>query len=594
MIVPMKKATIICETADAESTVRYLRTLGVLHVEHQNIPAGSDITGLKEKVSYINSSIDVLDSAIASGIETTSQETVAGDWTEVSGRLIDLAKRQDQLESLSRSILGQVREWENWGDIDQEQVEDLRAHGVFLRLLEVPVKETGNFSKDVVVKTIFTTGDIAHCVAISQSEYDYPYPEVLPPKKGITALKTELAEIHTTLDAIRKEIRDHVRFHESLTVIKTKLEKEIELREVLRGMGREGEFMYVTGYIPVDSEDPLLSEARSRKWGIQISDPSDVDAVPTLIRNPQWVNLIKPVLGILGLTPGYHERDVSPIFLIFFSIFFGILIGDAGYGLVYILITLVLQRFVLKSTIDQNPEMKTTIRLFYMLGSCALIWGLLTGTFFGQSWFLAMGYQPLVPQLNDAGFMQTFCFFLGALHLSLAHSWNAALKYPSLTLFADIGWICVLWTAFFLARTLILGVPFPGFGIWLIVAGVLLVIFFTHPQRNVLKGIATGLGTVALSIVNNFTDVVSYIRLFAVGLASLAISETTNTLAFGFGDGIVALIAGVVILITGHSLNIVLGPMSVLVHGVRLNVLEFSGHANVIWSGTAYEPFKEE
>lgn len=119
-------------------------------------------------------------------------------------------------------------------------------------------------------------------------------------------------------------------------------------------------------------------------------------------------------------------------------------------------------------------------------------------------------------------------------------------------------------------------------------------IFFTHPQRNVLKGIATGLGTVALSIVNNFTDVVSYIRLFAVGLASLAISETTNTLAFGFGDGIVALIAGVVILITGHSLNIVLGPMSVLVHGVRLNVLEFSGHANVIWSGTAYEPFKEE
>ncbi|HII76984.1 MAG TPA: V-type ATP synthase subunit I, partial [Methanolinea sp.] len=97
-----------------------------------------------------------------------------------------------------------------------------------------------------------------------------------------------------------------------------------------------------------------------------------------------------------------------------------------------------------------------------------------------------------------------------------------------------------------------------------------------------------------LSLVNNFTDVISYIRLFAVGLATLAIAETTNSLAFGFGDGIVALVVGVVILITGHGLNIILGPMSVLVHGVRLNVLEFSGHANVIWSGTAYEPFKEE
>ena len=86
---------------------------------------------------------------------------------------------------------------------------------------------------------------------------------------------------------------------------------------------------------------------------------------------------------------------------------------------------------------------------------------------------------------------------------------------------------------------------------------------------------------------------ISYIRLFAVGLATLAIADTTNFLASGFGDGVVAIVAGVVILITGHGLNIVLGPMSVLVHGVRLNVLEFSGHANVTWSGITFEPLKE-
>jgi V/A-type H+-transporting ATPase subunit I len=92
---------------------------------------------------------------------------------------------------------------------------------------------------------------------------------------------------------------------------------------------------------------------------------------------------------------------------------------------------------------------------------------------------------------------------------------------------------------------------------------------------------------------NNFTDVISYIRLFAVGLAGLAIAETTNTLASGFGEGATALVAGVVIILIGHSLNIILGPMSVLVHGVRLNVLEFSGHANVTWSGFTFEPLKE-
>jgi V/A-type H+-transporting ATPase subunit I len=87
--------------------------------------------------------------------------------------------------------------------------------------------------------------------------------------------------------------------------------------------------------------------------------------------------------------------------------------------------------------------------------------------------------------------------------------------------------------------------------------------------------------------------VISYVRLFAVGLATLAIAETTNTLASGFGEGAVALAAGIAIVFIGHTLNLILGPMSVLVHGVRLNVLEFSGHANVTWSGVPFEPLRE-
>jgi V/A-type H+-transporting ATPase subunit I len=189
--------------------------------------------------------------------------------------------------------------------------------------------------------------------------------------------------------------------------------------------------------------------------------------------------------------------------------------------------------------------------------------------------------------------METFCFFLGALHLSIAHSWQAYLKIPSLKALADAGWICILWAAFFLARAVILGEAFPPLGLWLIAIGIALVILFTNPQASVLRTIGEGLGAVALSLINNFTDVISYIRLFAVGLAGLAIAETTNTLASELGGGVVALAAGVGILLIGHSLNIILGLMSVLVHGVRLNVLEFSGHANVTWSGFAFEPLKE-
>jgi len=587
MIVPMKKATILFESRDAEATVKYLRRLGVLQVEHQNPAEGRDISVLQEKVALMDSSFDTLNQVMLSGKITQAQNKISGDPMAVVNHIIDLGKRHEQLESLSRNIIGKINEWERWGDVDLIQIQNLSQSGIYLKLYQVPVKETGSFPKDVIVKTIFTAGDIAHCVAISRRYFECAFKEIPPPKESLSLLKSRLADNNKAMDRIRGEMIESASFYEDLRGIRKKLEKEVEFQQVLHGMGKEGAIGYVTGYIPFDVEAHLIAEARINKWGIMITDPSEGDTVPTLLRNPGWVSMIKPVLGLLGLTPGYHELDVSMLFLIFFSIFFGILIGDAGYGLVYILLTVLLAIWLRKKML-LNTEMKTIVSLFLLLGSCAMIWGILTGTFFGQGWL-----TPFIPQLNNATFMTTFCFFLGAFHLSIAHSWRAYLKLPSLTALADIGWICILWAAFFLARTLILGDAFPPWGIWLVAAGVVLVILFTNPQANVFRGIGEGLGTVALSFMNNITDVISYIRLFAVGLATLAIAETTNYLASGFGEGVVAFVAGAVILITGHGLNIILGPMSVLVHGVRLNVLEFSGHANVTWSGVTFEPLKE-
>lgn len=588
MIVPMKKAIILFKTGDAEATVHYLRALGVLHVDHQNPPESGDISALGEKVALINTSLTVLYQVMVPEKNIPPQEAIAGDWKAVADHIAGLGKRQEHLESSSRSIIGQINEWERWGDVDTGHIQNLSQHGIFLKLYQVPVKETVMFPNDIVVKRIFTAGDIAHCVTISRRQFECSFKEILPPKESVSALKSRLDQEQTEMEKISEEILKSARYYDDLLLTRTMLEKEIEFRHVINGMGTEGQIGYVTGYIPYDFEEELIAKVKSRKWGILIADPSADDNVPTLIRNPAWVERIRPVFDLLGITPGYHEIDVSALFLVFFSLFFGILIGDAGYGLVYILFTLVLQK-----KLQPTPKLRSTLSLFYLLGSCAVIWGVMTGTFFGQSWVQGLGYRPLVPQLNDASFMGTFCFFLGALHLSLAHLWRAYLKFPSLTLLADFGYICILWTAFFLARTLILGEAFPQFGIWLVAFGIILVMLFTNPQTNVLRGIGEGLGTIALSFMNNITDVISYIRLYAVGLATVAVAETTNYLASGFGSGAIALVVGVVILLFGHSLNIILGPMSVLVHGVRLNVLEFSGHANVTWSGFAFEPLRE-
>jgi V/A-type H+-transporting ATPase subunit I len=595
MIVPMKKATVLFRTTDSERTVTCLRALGAMQVEHLNIPESQDISALQETLATLDAARDVMDRMMVPDTDRPSQKPISGDGVAVSNHILELGRRLEQLGASSVQFGDQIHTWERWGDVDQSQVRELNQHGVYLKLYEVPVKETGNFPPDVVVKTVFTSGETAHCAALSRHPIDCAFPEVLPPRERLSLLQQRLAEFSRERESVKAEILEHMGYYQDLQEKRRDLGKEIEFQQVLSGMGREGGISYITGYIPTDREEHLVAEAKARKWGILISEPSADDVVPTLLRNPRWANLIAPVLDFLGLTPGYRELDVSIPFLIFFTIFFGILIGDAGYGLAYILIT-VLLAFWLQRNRRLDSKTKTIVSLFVVLGTSAIVWGSLTGTFFGQTWLLNLGYRPMAPQLNDPVFIQSFCFFLGALHLSLAHSWRAILKLPSLKALADVGYICILWTAFFLSNTLILGEPFPSWGLWLVGTGVILVIVFTNPQVHVFRGIAEGVGTILMSFMNNITDVISYVRLFAVGLACLAIAETANTMAWevsGFSTGIIAFLAGAVVLVIGHGLNLLLGPIGVLVHGVRLNVLEFSGHANVTWSGMVFNPLKE-
>ncbi len=588
MIVPMKKATILVQAKDADQAVRDLRKFGVLHVEQQPQLQSKNISVLQEELVLINSSLDVLTQAGVLKKINRGLRVISPDWKTAARHIIELHKRYDQLETYLRGVINQINEWQSWGDFDHHQIEHLSQKGVYLKLYQVPLKQIKDFPQDAVVKNIFTVGGIAHCAVFSRRQFDCALKEISPPKQSLSLLKRRFEEDKKAMEAIKKEITKYSYMEGELIDAKNNLEKEIEFQQVLSGMGQEGKIAYVAGYIPFDIQQSLINEAKNRKWGILIDEPSQEDIVPTLIRNPRWVSLINPVFKLLEIIPGYSEIDSSPVFLIFFSIFFGILIGDAGYAMAYALLAFLFQRKLRK------PEYNNMFSLFYVLSFCAFVWGMLTGVCFGQEWLINAGFKPLLPELNDVKIMQAFCFFLGALHLTIAHFWRAVRKAPSPAALADVGWICILWCAFFLAKVLILGDTYPFFWKWLFITGLFLVIFFTNPQKNILKTFGEGLGTVALSLMNNFTDVVSYIRLFAVGLAGISIADAFNAMAasIGFG-GIFASIGSVIVVIIGHGLCLVLGPMSVLVHGVRLNVLEFAGHANIFWSGTAYKPLKE-
>lgn len=588
MIVPMKKVSFIVQSKDSNEILKKLRSLGLIHVKFTNNPQGKDINLIKENIALINSALHVLQEALSGEKAACPSEIALNNWKELALHIQGLGKRIEQLNEYAQSLNNEIAKWKVWGDFNPDKVKSLEKKGIYFRFFEVPKNKLNKISSNVIVKQISTNKGFVNCLVISREKKDFGFVELTLPRMGLARTLSRLSQVVSVIEGLKNEAREKTCHYLDLLKVRSSLEKELCFQEAIFGMGMVGDISYLEGFAPVSSSAILEDAAKKNKWGLLISEPSSEDAVPTLLKNPRCVSLISPVLKLLGIVPGYYELDVNLVFFIFFSIFFGILIGDAGYGLVYLLIS-----FWLSKKIGTKLRNKDVFFLFYVLSFCAIIWGLLTGTFFGQSWLQKFGINGIAPVLNDPKTIQTLCFGLGALNLSIAHSWRAILKAPSLAAFSDVGWICILWAAFFLAKTLILADVFPSFCKWLIMVGLFLVIFFTNPQKNIFKTVGEGLGTVALSLMNNFTDVVSYVRLFAVGLAGVAIAETANSMAASLGTGFVAIIAGVLITVIGHSLNIILGPMSVLVHGVRLNVLEFSGHASITWSGVAYKPLEE-
>ena len=187
--------------------------------------------------------------------------------------------------------------------------------------------------------------------------------------------------------------------------------------------------------------------------------------------------------------------------------------------------------------------------------------------------------------LDDYYHVMGLCFLIGAVHLTLAHGWQVFNKRKTLQALAEIGWIGSTWAMYFIAADMIAGWPMPSFTMLLLVISIVLIVLFMTPPAE-LKKEWIGHAMLPLDVINNFVDVVSYLRLFAVGLATLEVAKAFNGMASGAGW-----IGAAVVLFLGHTMNIAMAVMGVMVHGLRLNALEFSNHVGLEWAGFKYNPF---
>ena len=638
MIVPMKKVSLIIRESEKDKALKKLRSLGILHIEITE-GTGERLVGLKEQVSLLESVVFTIGKNKNAGQKNVNAAEALTIATEVNS--LDEEKKRCQAEKIA--LDAELDRLKSWGDIDPSALSDLESKGIEILFYEMPKAEYENLSDNIKTVRIDTTkSTVKFMLFKSNDEENEKFVSSLNiyrlalPQTSTEEMKQKISELDNRIAEIDEIIVSHACYIKSIKQAIQNIEKEIEFETYTTGMSDENlspdnkrsvTIAYFKGYIEAENLDKLKQTAEKNAWGILVEEPSTEDNVPTKLRNNKFVSLIYPLTDFLGTVPGYFEYDISGWFLTFILIFFGIIFGDGGYGL---LICAVAAIPIIKSLIAKK-QISPMFLLVGLFGLSTVLWGMLTCTWFGLSseqlpeWLKSLSV-PVISNvyadkiwhpfwtngtagLTTAQNLQIFCFSLALIQLTVAHIKGAIRNKGSVKMLGDIGSILQLLGIYYLVLSLVVnaevfsfelvigGIPIGTAAIVLIAVGFVISFVFSNYEGSIIKSILsslTNIVSVLLGVVNVFSDIVSYIRLWAVGLAGAAISATVNELAGPLLGNFMFMILAIILLVFGHGLNMILNILSVIVHGIRLNTLEFSSHLDMSWSGHKFKPFKEQ
>jgi V/A-type H+-transporting ATPase subunit I len=609
MIVAMKKATIITRREDKQDTLYKLRELGVLHINAipvQVLPANE----WREKTVLLEKALAIIAPPHQGPPWSLTETNKAGALQGALATARSILDKQDAIRLLNEefeNLEKEVARLHDWQGISRSDLQAIQDQGYEIKFLEVPPKQLGlipSAPKAFIVKRTRTLLWVA-LVLKANTTFDCEFKLLDPPRHGASELQDLQDTNKSRRDQLRRELGQLGSEAGNLQSAIHAARREIDLAEAVAAMGFTEALSYLSGFLPCDQAANLKESCRDNSWALLLQDPAGEDEVPTIVRNKRWIDFISPVFQLLGTVPGYREFDISLIFLLFFTFFFAAIIGDAGYGSVLFSASL----FFLIRCQRRTKKVPAALSLMMILSSATILWGAVTGNWFGSQKLAALPFlswmivAPLSSFNPASGETFKFIFFVvGTVQISIAHLWSffrQSKTKPFIRSLAQLGWLFLVLGLYYLVLNLVLSTvkyPVPIHAKWMIAAGISFIIIFSRQEGRFFHGVAMGLAnllTTLLSSISSFADIISYIRLFAVGLAGIEIAKSFNTMAAGLGTSITGLIAGGFILLLGHALNMAMGALSVVVHGVRLNMLEFSGHLGMEWSGRPYKPFKE-
>jgi len=603
MITKMKKLTFLVYHKEYEEFLNSLRELGVVHIVEKQQGA-ADNTELQENIRLSNRL-----TATLKLLQNQKHEKDAVIATEggTAARGLQVLDEVDALQTehgkLSQQLQGYAKEKEAlqaWGNFDPASVRKLKDAGYVIGFYSC---SEGNYQQEweteynamiinrISSKVFFVT------VTKAGQEVDLDVEQAKLPAYSLAHLETLY---NTTEQAIEENEKKLVTLSEtdvpSLKVALRELQGQIEFSKVVLSSEQAAgdKLMLIEGWAPAYSKVEIEAYLNDAHVYYEITDPMPGDNVPIRLNNKGFFAWFEPICKLYML-PKYNELDLTPFFAPFFMIFFGLCLGDSGYGLFLFLGATAYLLLAKKVT----PSMKSILSLIQVLAVSTFFCGLLTGTFFGANIYDLD--WPIVQRLKHAVLMDNNDMFqlsliLGAIQIlfgMVLKAVNQTIQFGFKYAVATIGWIILLVS---MAVSALLPNVLPmGGTVHLVILGIsgAMIFLYNSPGKNIFMNIGLGLWDSYNMATGLLGDVLSYVRLFALGLSGGILAGVFNSLAVGMSpDNVIAgPIVMVLIFVIGHAINIFMNVLGAMVHPMRLTFVEFFKNSGYEGGGKEYKPF---
>ena len=606
MITKMKKLTFLVYHKEYEEFLNSLRELGVVHIVEKQQGA-ADNTELQENIRLFNrlaATLKLLQNqkheknaviATEGGTATRGMQVL----DEVDALQTEHGKLSQQLQSYAK----EKEVLEVWGNFEPTGIQKLKDAGYiigFYSCSEGNYKEEWETEYNAMIVNRISSKVFFVTVTKAGQEVDLDVEQAKLPAYSLSRLE---ALYDTTEQAIEGNEKKLVALSEtdipSLKAALKELQSQIEFSKVVLSSEQTAgdKLMLIEGWAPAYSKVEIEAYLNDAHVYYEITDPMPGDNVPIRLNNKGFFAWFEPICKLYML-PKYNELDLTPFFAPFFMVFFGLCLGDSGYGL-FLFLGATAYRLLAKKV---TPSMKSIISLIQVLSASTFFCGLLTGTFFGANIYDLD--WPIVQRLKHAVLMDNNDMFrlsliLGVIQIlfgMVLKAVNQTIPFGFKYAIATIGWIILLVStavsALFSSSEL-LSMGGTAYKVVLCISGAMIFLFNT-PGKNIFMNIGLGLWDSYNMVTGLLGDVLSYVRLFALGLSGGILAGVFNSLAVGMSpDNVIAgPIVMVLIFVIGHAINMFMNVLGAMVHPMRLTFVEFFKNSGYEGGGKEYKPFK--